>query len=191
MTITTASMIVITSKRQKKAHATLTEAGYLLIDVTSSSAHETFQRFSPFYPHKNIPIPGMAQGSFSSSVEGIWQGLKVFEKEGIDVKKFGITNMKNIKRAVGAKRGKVLGHMFDGRTLQYVEARKMIYVPAYNYVLKHFLSNEVDLLKGLIREGKKIALVDFDINEDIENTSKPLSHASLIKNHILCECTSS
>ncbi|MDB0601986.1 hypothetical protein PL373_12645 [Tenacibaculum maritimum] len=43
-------------------------------------------------------------------VEGVWQGLKVFESSDIDVKKFEIDSMKNIKRTV-RKNAKVLGHL--------------------------------------------------------------------------------
>lgn len=178
-----ANNIVLVSKRQKKAQSALEKEGYLLIDVTSSSESETFRKFSPFYPHGRIPVPGMTEGTLSQSVEGIWQGLKVFEKEGVDVKRFSINNMKNIKRAAGDKRGKVIGHVFDGRLIGYMEAWKAIYVPSYNYVLRHYLQNEILFLKGLLDEGQKIALVDFDfpVNKD----SKPLAYAGLIKASVL------
>ena len=32
----------------------------------------------------------------------------------------------------------------------------------------------------------KVALLDYDTNEDVENTAKPLSHASLIKAALGC-----
>lgn len=172
--------VVIVSKRQKKLQASYKSKGYLEIDVTSSSDQLTYQKFSPFYPHGNIPIPGMP-GKYAQSVEGIWQGLKVFEKEGVDVKKFDIASMKNIKRTTGEKRGKVLGHLFANDIIPYVTARKQIYLPAYSWVLDQCLSNEISLLRGLLQEGKQIMLLDYETNEDIDDTSKPLSHASLIK----------
>jgi hypothetical protein len=49
----------------------------VVIDVTSR-ASEPWVRFSPFYPHGGIPVP-FSPGEFSMTVEGIWQGLKVFE----------------------------------------------------------------------------------------------------------------
>ena len=55
-------------------------------------------RFSPFFPHGSIPVP-FSPGVTGQSVEGIWQGLKVFESEDIDLQKFEITNMKSIKRS--------------------------------------------------------------------------------------------
>lgn len=175
--------IVLVGKRSKKAQEALKEDGYVLIDVTSSSEDVTFRKFSPFYPHGGIPVPGTYLRS--QSVEGVWQALKVFEKEGVDMKKLSITSMKNIKRAVGEKRGRVLGHQFGDQVIGYVEARKAIYVPTYQFVLENKLRSEIELLRGLLTEGHKIALVDYDVNEDIEDVRKPLSHASLIKREIL------
>lgn len=182
------SSIVIVSKRQKKSRDALEKEGYIIVDVTSTSDIDTFRKFSPFYPHGGIPVPGMKDAT-AASVEGVWQGLKVFEKEGIDMKKFTITNMRNIKRAVGAKRGRVMGHMYGEDIIGYVDARKSIYVPAYNYVLRNHLKNELALLTGMISEGKKLALIDFDTNEDLENTAKPLAHASLVKKALLAHTT--
>jgi hypothetical protein len=99
--------VVIVSKRAKKVQRELDSKGYVLVDVTSSSSDPLMQKFSPFYPHGSIPIPGMT-GKTSQSVEGVWQGLKVFQMDGIDASKFGVKNMKNIKRATGEKRGGAL-----------------------------------------------------------------------------------
>lgn len=180
----TTLMLQIVSKRQKKAQEGLERDGWVLVDVTSSSPDETFKKFSPFYPHGNIPVPGLP-GSTSESVEGIWQGLKAFEKEGVDKSKFSIKNMKNIKRATGEKRGRVRGHLLGDQLIDYVTARKTIYIPSYQHVLKHHLVSELILLKGLLAEGNKVALIDFDVNPNVEDTSKPLSHASIIKTALL------
>jgi hypothetical protein len=175
--------IVIVSKRQKKAQGQLVAQGYTLVDVTSNSESPTFQKFSPFYPHGGIPVPGQ-HGKTSESVEGVWQGLKVFENQGVDTKKFAVNSMKNLKRVKTEKTGRVVGHDMGGELLDYVTARKNIYIPTYSYVLEHHLKNEVALLKGMLEEGAKLAILDYDVNENVEDTSKPLSHASLIKNHL-------
>jgi len=96
--------------------------------------------------------------------------------------------MKGIKRGVTVKTGRVKGHMIKDtdELLGYVEARKRIYIPTYEHVLQNHLKNEVELLRGLLAEGNKIAFLDYDINEDVENTAKPLSHASLIKKWLAC-----
>jgi len=145
-----------------------------IIDVTSKSN----SKFSPFYSHGSIPVPG--SNDVSSSVEGIWQGLKIFENYGIDKSKFNITNMKNIKRTC-RKYGKVIGHKYGDEILDYISARKIIYIPTYLYILKTYLRDDINELKTY----KKIAFLDYDTNDDIENTSKPLSHASIIRNYLL------
>ena len=58
----------------------------------------------PFHPlNPPIQVPGQKKGVRSHTVEGVWQGLKEFDKEGIDPTKFKIQNMQNIKR--GNSRG--------------------------------------------------------------------------------------
>jgi hypothetical protein len=154
-----------------------------LIDVTSKAIFP-WCKFSPFYPHGNIPIPNSTD-AFSKSVEGIWQGLKVFSSHGIDVNSFNNDTMHNIKRTVKTY-GSPLGHQYginSSETLTYVEARKKIFIPSYLYVLKNYLKEEVNLLKEIVKL-KKLVLLDYETNCDIENTKKPLSHAFIIKLYI-------
>lgn len=119
--------IFIERRRNKQETIQKQYPGATVIDVTSKG-EEPWVRFSPFFAHGDIPIPGSDQTG--QSVEGIWQGLKMFEQEGIDPKKWAITNMKGIKRS-GKSRGKVLGHQFDDELLGYLDARKKIYLPVY------------------------------------------------------------
>lgn len=56
-------------------------------------------KFSPFYPHGNIPVP-LSPGHTAASVEGIWQGLKVFQSAGIDLDTIEIATMKGSKSTV-------------------------------------------------------------------------------------------
>ncbi|NBO71742.1 MAG: hypothetical protein EBU66_14515 [Bacteroidetes bacterium] len=169
--------IKIVSKRIKNFKK-YTDDGYIVIDVTSK-ADEPYNKFSPFYPHGNIPVP--YKEYVSQSVEGIWQGLKVFENHGIDINKFSIKNMKNLKRT-SRKYGKVIGHMYEKEEiLNYITARKNIYIPTYEYVLEKYLKEEI---KELLKYDK-IVLLDYDTNEDVNNINKPLSHASIIKRYIL------
>ena len=111
----------------------------------------------------------------SQSVEGVWQGLKVFESEGVDPSKFDVANMKGIKRSVRT-RGKVLGHQFGDELLSYREARERIYLPKYRFILENRLGGEL----AKLREFDEVVLLDYETNGDIDDLSKPLSHASLI-----------
>jgi hypothetical protein len=154
-----------------------------VIDVTSKGK-EPFVRLSPFYPHGNIPVP-FSTNTFAYSVEGIWQGLKVFEQADIDTSKFEVQNMKGIKRTV-TKFGKPLGHrkgIGGTELLDYLTARKQIYLPSYAWLLQNKTISEVDqLIQIALRQD--LVLLDFETNADIDNTKKPLSHAALIKKFI-------
>ena len=72
-------MILIESKRKKIEKVLKKYPGAIVADVTSK-ATDGLVRLSPFYPHGGIPVP-FSDGITSSCVEGIWQGLKVFENE--------------------------------------------------------------------------------------------------------------
>jgi len=156
----------------------------VIIDVTSHSDSEIYIKFSPFFPHRAIPVSGMIDTT-TKSVEGGWQGLKIFSKETVDLKKFEIVNMRKLKRAPGKKRGDVIGHSYGEEILDYVTARKMIYVPMYEYVLDNYLTHEMEMLRNILYEKKLLILVDYETNEDVEDTKKPLSHASIIKRRLL------
>lgn len=115
--------IAIESRRKRMATIEKLHPGAVVLDVTSKGC-EPWVRFSPFYPHGGIPIPNSA-GETAQSVEGLWQGLKVFEHEDIDPSKWAITNLSGIKRG-GKRRGKVRGHRFgiaSDTLLGYRDAR--------------------------------------------------------------------
>ena len=155
----------------------------ILIDVTSKSKNQ-YVKLSPFYPHGSIPVP-FSDNVFSYSVEGIWQGLKVFNNEDIDTSKFINKTMSNLKRTI-KKVGLPLGHRkgINGKDiLDYLTARKLIYAPTYYWMLENKAKGEVDELMR-IAISNDLVLLDYDTNSDFENLKKPLSHASLIKRFI-------
>src|SRR4051794_5968159 len=77
-----------------------------ILDVTSRGP-APWVRFSPFYPHGGIPVPYSSEYT-AQSVEGIWQGLKVFASADVDLAKLKITTMSGLKRT-SRKYGRVLG----------------------------------------------------------------------------------
>lgn len=173
----------IKSKRCKVDKLKKDYPGAIIIDVTSK-AELPWLKFSPFYPHGNIPIP-FTENETGESVEGIWQGLKVFSKEGIDPSKFHIKNMKSIKRSV-RRLGSVLGHqkgLESTHLLSYLEARKQIYIPVYLWVLENILVEEIEGLRSLLKDNH-IVLLDYETNSDVEDLRRPLSHASLIRSSL-------
>lgn len=157
-----------------------------ILDITSSSDKKYAQLLSPFYPHGNIPIPNTPSMS-ATCVEAVWQGLKVFEGVDIDISTFRNDTMRNLKRTV-RKYGKPLGHRYgvgSNRILNYFEARMLIYLPTYKYVLDNI--PEVRNIIDKIRERAKtnvIILLDYNTNSDYRDITKPLSHAELVKLYI-------
>lgn len=176
-------MIVIKNKRAKREKILEDYPDAMFFDVTSKGEYKTL---SPFYPHGGIPIPFSGTVT-SASVEGIWQGLKVFQDEGIDFSCFTNRTMKDLKRSTRTH-GRCLGHqkgLGSKSLLGYIEARKQIYVPSYYWMLEHKCKKEIDYFLSLLQQGKTIVFLDYDTNEDIEDHSKPLSHASLIKKYLM------
>lgn len=173
-------MIVIESKRRKRENILKKYPDAVIADVTSQ-ATDGLVRLSPFYPHGGIPVP-FSEGYTAMCVEGIWQGLKVFESADVDVNMFANGTMKNTKRTV-RRFGKPLGHrkgVNGTELLGYIEARKQIYLPAYKWVLENKVANIIERLREASKT-KTIVLLDYTTNCDIDNPKTPLSHAFLIK----------
>jgi hypothetical protein len=170
---------LIASRRLSAATLQQRYGEAVTIDVTSRGP-QPWVRFSPFYPHGDIPVP-LSPGYTSMSVEGIWQGLKVFEHADIDLSRFAITTMKGIKRTERAY-GKVLGHragVTGDHLLDYAAARRAIYLPTYHQVLAHYLQAEVAELRQLGME-QTVVLLDYETNGDLNNLARSLSHAALV-----------
>ena len=96
--------------------------------------------------------------------------------------------MKGLKRPVKFY-GKPLGHqkgVFSNELLGYEEARRLIYLPSYLWVLEN-----IPKVKAIIEKIKRysfendIVFLDYNTNEDIGNLTQPLSHAALVKLYIL------
>lgn len=176
-------MIIIESKRKSLESLKAKYPDAMIIDVTSK-AQDEFVKFSPFYPNGGIPVP-FSDGLVAVCVEGIWQGLKVFETTDVDRSFFSKRDMKNLKRTV-RKYGKCLGHrkgVHGEELLDYLSARKLIYLPCYKWVLENRLQKLVTAVR-IISKNKPVVLLDYNTNPDVYNLNSPLSHASLIKAYI-------
>lgn len=173
-------MIIIESKRKKQEALLKKYPNAILADVTSN-AKDGLVKLSPFYPHYDIPVP-FSDGYMATCVEAIWQGLKVFEGADVDVQMLQNDTMKNIKRTI-KRFGKPLGHrkgVNGEELLNYIDARKQIYISTYRWVLENKVIHIIERLREASMT-KTIVLLDYNTNADVENTKKPLSHASLIK----------
>jgi hypothetical protein len=175
--------ILIDSRRRSPEALARSHPDALLLDVTSKGP-EPWVAFSPFYPHGDIPVP-FSPGVTSQTVEGIWQALKVFRSADVDPSKLEIDNMIGIKRSV-RRNGPVCGHregLTGARLLSYIEARHRIYLPAYLWVLQRKIPGLVAELERLTRD-RDVVLLDYTINGDVDDASKPLSHAALVSLYV-------
>lgn len=175
-------MILVESHKRKIANIQAEHPNAIIADVTSH-AKDSLIRLSPFFPHGNIPVP-YSPGITSYSVEGIWQGLKVFDDEGIDEGCFDICDMRGIKRTV-RKHGRVLGHqkgVWGDREdlLDYISAKKKIYYPTYRWVLENYCMDIIERLRSA-NEHKTIILLDYNTCSDMNSLHEPISHAYLVK----------
>lgn len=175
--------IFIVNKKSKLDSIRKKHPDASILDITSTSEYRILRVLSPFYPHGNIPIPGMPNMK-ATCVEAVWQGLKVFEHYGVDYATFRNATMKDIKRTV-RKYGKPIGHQYGDRLLNYADARWLIYIPTYLYILKNVPSVQ-QCLNG-IRERMStndVVFLDYNTNCDVADYSKPLSHAGLVKMYL-------
>ncbi|HEX2620472.1 MAG TPA: hypothetical protein VHL11_10000 [Phototrophicaceae bacterium] len=175
--------IIVENRRKQRSTLEKMYPDAVLIDVTSKG-EPLWVKFSPFYPHAGIPVP-FSPGITAASVEGIWQGLKVFESQDIDVAKFSITSMQGIKRSTRGN-GAIKGHrrgVNGTELLSYRDARYQIYLPAYQWILVHCLSDELAQLEA-IAANRTLVLLDYETNADLDNLEKPLSHAALIQRYL-------
>jgi hypothetical protein len=172
---------LVRSRRTSVEKLLVEYPGAVVVDVTSRGP-EPWVRFSPFYPHGGIPVP-FSPGVTAMSVEGIWQGLKVFENADVDPATLQIATMKRTVRTFG----KVLGHragLAGERLMPYGQARREIYISTYRWVLEHKLTTEVAALRELGDGGRTVVLLDYETNCDVDDLSRPLSHAGLVIRHV-------
>ena len=145
--------------------------GTIWYDVSKNSEHP-YCLFSPFYVHGGIPVPGML-GKKSDSVEGIWQGLKVIKNE-IAPRFFSV---------MGKKRGgKPTGHKFgdEKRLMKLEEARRRIYIPAYEWVLENKIDSEIiEQFINNMYKGIPQYFYDYESNGTISK-DLPLAHAAVL-----------
>lgn len=177
-------MIIVESHRKKMETLRRAYPDALILDVTSH-AEGAMRKLSPFYPHMGIPVP-FTEGMTAASVEGIWQGLKTFEHADIDLEVMHNTTMKDLKRTVrrfGTPRGHRKG-VNGTELLDYLTARREIYLPSYKWVLENKCQMQIEVLRRE-SERRTVVLLDYETNGDVNDPRKPLSHAQLVK--MYCE----
>lgn len=167
--------------------------GYKLINTTSRDTDHYGQGLSPFFL-RNIPLYG---GHVSKNMENAWQYSKVYECHVDDSgdptedyfawARSGWGNWKAERYPMG-KGAKPLYSYWDGKKLDYIEARKQLYFPMYAKAVKK--SPVFQEIKDLLSSGINIALKDFDgynhkelgmsFYDVINNPDKKCGHAFVI-----------
>lgn len=180
-------MIVIESKRKKPETLLREYPNAVFCDVTSKSAFLGLRQLSPFFPWGGIPV-SFTPGVYAYCVEAVWQGLKVFENTDIDTNLFSNNTMEGLKRSTRVF-GKVQGHRkgVGGEVLlNYLEARKKIFIPTYKWMLEHKAFHTIECFRAFCQEKPNVTLVllDYQTNCNIEDLTKPLSHAFLVKSYV-------
>lgn len=145
------------------------------ICIDTSSDKPPYNVFSPFHVWPMvIPVPGMLE-TYSKTVEGVWQGLKLIAGR-IDKSLF---DAEKIRKRRGE--GKILFLLGEEKIDDYAEARKRIYVPTYEWVFHNLVSKEVkQAIYDTAVGGTRQYFFDVDANPDIEDTDTSLSHSSLL-----------
>lgn len=181
-------MLYIANKKSKLENIKKKYPNAIILDVTSTSEYAMARMLSPFYPHYNIPIPFTPPEEITATcVEAVWQGLKVFKYQDVDIATFKNDTMKDLKRTV-RKYGKPSGHrkgVHGTELLNYYDARMLIYLPTYKWVLDNVPKAHEAAMR--IKEKNKtsdIVLLDYNTNTDFRNITKPISHAGLLKLYI-------
>lgn len=171
------SKILFVPRAEGEKYAQQDSSDIAAFDV-SSKASPPFDTLSPFCYSKDfkIPVPGM-KNTFSHSVEGIWEGLKLIEGD-IDPGFF--------KRKPSKRKGRVEGHKYEKRILNLGYARSEIYCAAYYFYLKNYASK--DAINEILREqrqGKKVYVYDVEDNGNIKKPG-PYAHAAALAWHLNC-----
>jgi hypothetical protein len=143
-------------------------------------------RYRPLNPfnraaNRRLPVPGAAV--LASSVEAVWQGLKVVDGR----TDFAMFPRRARQRPSGEER-QLPGYRYEDsaflhgdQVVDLVTARLVIYVPTYLFMLEHLAPYE--LLRSLVRagrDGRNILFFDVDANFDVFDRSSSFSHSALL-----------
>lgn len=132
------------------------------------------REFSPFQQYGKIPVPGMK--TVSDSVEGVWQGLKVIN---------GSIDQSYFRGKPRKRRGVPGGHLLGNEFVGYSEARKRIFIPTYTFMIENRVPREsLNLILERAKRGQRQFFFDVDSVSEVEDTSGPLAHSSVLVNYL-------
>lgn len=161
----------------------------IVINTTSCSS-DFGKGLSPFY----LGPCNLYDGWISKTVENAWQYSKVYEKHATDGEPndgywnwaYSGWNSSKGERYPMGKGAKPLYSLWNGEKLNYIEARRKIYIPVYSEAARK--SEAYKQLKDLYDSGENLVMWDFDgyetnleMEEIINNTKHSMGHAFVLK----------
>lgn len=161
----------------------------LKLNATSTSS-DFGKVFSPFMNQGPITIDGLT----ANNVENIWQGTKVYE--GIeDFPKWRDRILADTKahRYPNGRVKPICSRLPTMGDLDYISARKAIYIPAYIQKLNNYCQREVSSILDILTLSD-LYVFDFDVSLErsdaqfkvlVEDPSASLGHGYILKRYIL------
>jgi hypothetical protein len=128
-----------------------------------------------------LPVPRRPELR-ARSVESVWQGLKIVDGE-LDLAQLTGRPAKRPpdNRRGGSYRYELSRFRFGEIELGLVDARLLIYLPVYLYLLDHVVPREVHAeISSWLATGRTVAFYDWDSNMDIDDASRSFSHSALL-----------
>lgn len=143
----------------------------LVFDVTAVGA---MKKLDPGCPVGRVEIPGRERMK-ALSLQGVWEGLKVFKKnDEIDEK--WMTDERKIGRKRGFKNwGEMIGIRVNGELMREEEGRKMMR-EIYEKMIRERFGR---ILDGIRREAERKTVVLLDYKE--ENKDRVFNHTEVLK----------
>ncbi len=142
-----------------------------------------FRVFNPFNFDPDVAIPVPRQKEKSHSIEGVWQGLKIVDGN-VDFGMFRIApyhRPPEYRKRLRSYAYQNTTFLYGNRIIGLIEARFVIYLPTYLYMLEHLMSVSVlDEIFAALCQGRDIAFFDWDSNHDIMNATISFSHSAIL-----------
>ena len=144
----------------------------LVFDVTLGGAME---KMDPSFPIEKVKIPGIRK--WALSLNGVWEGLKVFSKKN-EIDSTYFFNEKKLGKTRKCKSyGNLIGVKIGEEVLDVEKGIEEVFVKGYKYLLENRYDGLMNVIKNAAKE-KVVVLLDY--NED----RYPVSHAEMIKDYI-------
>jgi hypothetical protein len=147
-----------------------------MIDMSSNSEHP-YCRLSFDYQVGQIPVPGF-EGMYAESLNGMMEALMLTGRRGMPGKV-------NLGFLVGPGRERKLGpdqwctgYMYRGRSVDLAEARRLILIPSYLWVLSHKAGQAVAKVRKRSQDGE-LWLYDGCDSADINSPMRLSAAATL------------